>query len=613
MKDKNSRHKYKRKTPGEFFSDIFDGIGDFLEVVENDLATTHIYPYLAAAILFGIGYRYALDQSREYDIIQLQLIIGIAIAIGLAAAAWKAEDFGMYIRLLIECCVIGILFDKIVELVSYIAAAIMIGGVLGMFSGLFEALGVATVNMVTGIVTDIALIGSLPMIVIIAPLLIAVVLIGIFAAAFGGVGWLAETILGRLFGRIWNALPFSRIRLQGKALVAANLAALILIGWPLLSFGHLLTGIAAFKPAERAYKILRNITNQELPYGMHVSLYTKNWSSETSDGHFYSRYVRPPSNSVWQLDREMIPYAGNETMTFSMNNQLHEFSYRNGEFIRSFTYEYPQTKDDVYLAYTCLFNAGRYVVMGNPSESFSLDWKKNVEKPDEELFDYLYSVLEKQNTDAASYRLSRADGAALAYCQRNGSLLQYDEGAHTAFFGSRAKDGTVTVYRQTDTGNREQIAVFRTDYRGDSLPYLLYSDEEILYLDGNRIEKLNFRTNTVTTLLENKPHETFGDGKAHAITSMFAAYNPRDEHVYIIAADKDAFLFVDPDGNGACAVEYDMRDVRTMFVCQDCVYGVIYEDSLLHKLTYFGDVDTVNDASWFHRFLYAVATDTDRW
>ncbi|MCQ2433329.1 MAG: hypothetical protein MJ175_12060, partial [Clostridia bacterium] len=38
-----------------------------------------------------------------------------------------------------------------------------------------------------------------------------------------------------------------------------------------------------------------------------------------------------------------------------------------------------------------------------------------------------------------------------------------------------------------------------------------------------------------------------------------------------------------------------------------------YENSLLHKLTYFGDVDTVNDSSWFHRFLYAVATDTDRW
>lgn len=268
----------------------------------------------------------------------------------------------------------------------------------------------------------------------------------------------------------------------------------------------------------------------------------------------------------------------------------------------------------MFLGYTFIFGHDEIFCVGSDGSYTWKDTKWTSELlalSEDERFERIYDILERQNTDENVLFLFE-EVAAVAYAQRNGMLLDYDGETRCAYFASRDKSGAVTVYLQSAPTERREVASFTPDYPGSGLPYLMVRGRGIFYLHGDEVRFISLDDWQSDTVFFTNPEK---DGKKRdllALAYIGPEYDDEDGDQYLIYTDGKTNLLIDPGLMGDFQVhEYnmDVSGFRLLGSVRDTVYLFHYTDSLLSRLTNFNDVDEVSDnwiggALWRERPFY---------
>ncbi|MBR4078642.1 MAG: hypothetical protein IKK29_00380, partial [Christensenellaceae bacterium] len=231
-------------------------------------------------------------------------------------------------------------------------------------------------------------------------------------------------------------------------------------------------------------------------------------------------------------------------------------------------------------------------------------WTKEFEKlSTEEQFDYVYDILERQNTTDQK-KFSYDEVGAVAYAQRNGILIEYDSETHQAYFAKKANNGEVTLYLQSAPNQREELTRFKPTYDGTGIPYTMAGSDGILYLRDDQIvfiDKYSYEEFVTFTHPE-------VDGKTDDFISLHYVDLGERGKYSIYVDDKDE-IWIDTrliGVNEIKRVDWDCDRVCVTGFAGNYIYSMEHDNSLLAKLTYIRDINSeTGQEGWKFREVWA--------
>ena len=510
----------------------------------------------------------------------LNFASGVALIIYFIAEMFLLSPVGMALM----CILVGIIF-------FFLPYVVML--ILGMFIDSLFLIAVAGIicYALSGIVLTFVggLLSSIEIVVVSGPFYIAA---GIGAGVIGAGGAAAYGTNAAIDKAREIAVRRKR---QALSVFLGNLLVLLVIVWPVLSATNAVSGILACKPAVIASEAFLNHIN--LPGSNKISdeykalFDEKNWAF---GNNFYSSYINNGNNNIVQGEKDMI--AGNEkSLAVLLDGLLYVQEDTVTDMYNGAGYM-PRKTDALVLvgSKAFIFGYNKVFVCGSDGQ---YTWKKtkwtsefeNLSKEDQ--FERVYEILEHQNT-REELKFSYDEVGTVAYAQRNGLLLGYDDESHMAIFALKGKDGNVTVYRQLKPGEREELGSFTPTYISESgLPYYADMNEKALvYLDGKQVKSL-FWDNWVDYTMFTHPE---WDGEDASLTSIHYG-DLGEEGQYYVYLDDQQRIWLDTRLIGIVKVdgeEWNVETTRISGFAGDYIYSIQYNDSLLSKLTYLEDYNS---------------------
>lgn len=403
-----------------------------------------------------------------------------------------------------------------------------------------------------------------------------------------GAGGVAGYGAGRLIDRT-SKRNARRGTGRAAAMLLANLVVLVGFSWPVLSATQAISGVIACKPAVIVSQAFMNYMNVE---DSKYSAIFENESRWVFKNHFYDKYINDgQNNNLTQGGKNMI--AGNAMAVAFLIDDVLEVHYVNMEEYNAAAY-IPRKTDALILGGDIAFVFGRDKVFVC-GEDGKYTWKQTSWTSEfealsqEEQYERIYDILERQNTDE-EVRFSYDEVGVVAYAQRNGLLLGYNDDTHTAFLASTDDDGNVTVYRQSERGYRETLGSFTPlDTDGNGLGYYLLVDKNgLIYLDEREVRVINPDTFEETVLFSNP------DSMAEDASFRTLVYADNgDEGQYLFYMDDQGYVWVDRRFLGimdCVRAEIHGQDAKASGSAGNYCYNFWYKDSLLSRLTYWGDL-----------------------
>lgn len=526
----------------------------------EELQKKVIYILYAALVLKLIG--------RFVPVVNF--ISGILVAVFFITELFLLHPFVLVTMSL----VVGVLFFLLPTVVEFL---------LGMFVGSLVVLvaALAVCYLLSGVIYTVfcGVIVSMQVYLFTAPLTFAG---GITAATVG-----LATVLGvGMKGAIDEAAARSEDR-AGNVLsnLLINIMVFLVLCWPILSYTKTITGVLACKPAVTLSQIHLN----QLNIGSDV-YYEWLFGDEEDwvfSNNFYHKIIRGTNNNITQGDKNRI--AGNDRyIAIALNDMLYLRDPAIEDKLATTAYRMKET-DAMVLNDDLIFIFGRNQIFVC-GQSGHFTWKKtkytsHFEKLSwEEQCEYIYDILERQNTEEA-LRFSYEEVGVVAYAQRNGLLLNYNRLTHTALFAQVDKKGQVTIFAQNTPGKREKQVAFKPNEPEFGQTWVMAGAEGILYLQNGNVIFLHQSNGWAQNTPFTNPNEK------NTLQTIHYGWVGEDEDVYSVYIDEEK-IWLDTRNIGKNRVVphrlYDQSKVAGF--AGECFYSIQYADNLISRLTYIQDV-----------------------
>lgn len=541
----------------------------------------------------------AAEQIKEWQMRVVLLLYG-AMILKAGSVFFPALDFPsgvlLFVFFLLEMFLLppfGMAVMSILASVLFFflpnAVQLLLGLAIGSVFVLF--LGMAISAALSGIVLTFCngVLISLEVVSTTAPLAIAMgvsgAVAGLGAAAGAGVN-----------AAVYQAGKSAGARRRAVRTMLGSFLVFLVIGWPSLSYAQAISGALACKPAVILNQAHLNYLNYSASKDYkELFMDEKKW---VFGNGFYADYINNGRNNISQGDKTMA--AGDDKylavlidgLLYVQSKDLDHLYYGNGYL--------PKKTDAMVLAKdkTFIFGHDRVFCAG---EKGSYTWKETKWTSEFESLsfdaqcDRLYDILERQNT-TESLRFSYEEVGVVAYAQRTGLLLNYDNATHLAFFAQQDRKGNVTVYQQSSSYQREEQVTFTPVCSGDSLPYVMVDTTGILYLKENQVKFLSRKDYWAENNHFTNPEH---NGETHNLVSL-NYMDLGEEGIYTVYLDEEDKICIDLSQIGRVEVtqyDFDSRFSQVMASAGDYIYSIQYEDSLLSSLTYLKDMHGLHEPS----------------
>ena len=462
-------------------------------------------------------------------------------------------------------------------------------------SMLFMVIGGVVMALSVGVIIYVAngvIIGA-----VVAPLMITP-----FLAGAGTVGVTALAGAGIAAGVDAGVRQVRPVDLVRPRRVIANVALLLVLVWPVLTWAGLFQGVFALKPVQRAQQQYLSfsqentslayerffVPDEEYSYSLNG---VQNWTF--GDG-FYDSYIYPGRNSFAQGS---APSASSDTnLGFCLNGMIYLVDVEKNECYH--TTAYTPGQDDAMVMVgqeVFLFSNDRIALLGPSGRYLWKDttWTSDFDRlSEEEQYDRLYAILEEQN-DGQPGTISIEDVAVVACAQRSGRLLYYDAAEHCAYFGQAGKKGTITILCQSGLGVREKRTSFTPNYEGDNMPYTMLNADVVAYIDGNQIVFQGVNEDWSNVHYTNKSH----DGEQHPFVS-FHVMHDEDGTEFFAYHDSEDAICLERLSSAVMEAHFNPTKYDGVYSVGTYIYGIVYDsDDLLNKFTYVQDLQEDQDAT----------------
>lgn len=505
---------------------------------------------------------------------------GVLLIIYFIAELFLLPPVGMALM----CILVGIIFFFLPYAVMLFLGMIIDSVFLMFVAGIIcYALSGIVLTFVSGWLT------SIEVFVVSAPLSVAA---GIGAGVVGAGG---AAVYGTKAAVDKAGKAAGRRKKHVLPIILGNLLVLLVIGWPVLSATDAISGILACKPAVIASQAFLGHIN--LSGSDKYKALFENEEDWVFGNHFYSSYIDNGNNNIVQGERNMI--AGNETTLAVLLNGLLYVQKNTVTKMYNGAGYIPRKTDALVLAGSKAFVFGHNKVFVCGSDG-QYTWKKTKWTSEfeglseEEQFEKVYDILERQNTQEELH-FSYDEVGAVAYAQRNGLLLGYDDESHMAVFASKGEDGDVTLYRQLKQGEREELGSFTPATSENGLPYHVYMNEKgLVHLDGNQVKAIFLNSWNSNTLFTHP-----GWGGEDAVFRSIHYGDLGEEGRYYVYLDDKQRVWVDPrliEGEAVDGSKWNIETTKISGFAGNYFYSIQYDDSLLSRLTYLNDYKSEKNA-----------------
>lgn len=519
----------------------------------------------------------------------IEFTAGVILLVFFAIELFILPPIGMLMMCLLVVvvfCILPYLFLTIVALIqASMLLCIVCAGLSWVLSGVVISVANGVIVSVTSIVTA-------------APILFASTAMLATSAIGYGVKEGTKNVINNVSEQAVSH------RSQGSAKfflrIICNLLIFLIIGWPGITYSCAINGSLACKPAvimSQAHMNYLNVNSlKKYRKWFEDDLISRDnyWPFEN---HFYAKHINSGNNNITQGSDNFIT-SNDKYVATVLNDLLYicdlkgEANYVAGYYVKP-TDALVLVDDEAFI-----FGKNKVFVCGNLGAYTwkRTKWTSNFQKlTKEEQYEHLYDILERQNTEEPM-KFHIDEVAVVAYAQRTGMLIDYNEHNHEALFAQRNSDDSVTIYLQSEAGSRQKQTTFTPSWPKGSVPYVMTQDGGILYLKEQQVFYLyptkEGEWSEIVTFAH--PEE---NGKVDKFNVLLYA-DLGENGIYSAYLDENNELWVDTRPSGGTTVErtdWKIDKTKVSGFAGEYLYSIQYDEDIITKLTYINDLKNTDD------------------